>query len=519
MTSHLTEQRSPSSPSGPIHPNLVIAAMCAAVVLIIAAVAALSPVLSTIGAELRPTQTELQWVVDAFAVTLAALLLPMGALGDRFGRRRLMLIGFAIFVAAAAWGALTTDVQSLIASRALGGVGAALIFPGTLATLTATMAPEKRGLAIALWTASASLGGTIGMVIAGGLVEFFWFGSVFIFLAVAGTLVGILTWSVVPETADPRHAHVDPLGSLLSLVGVGALVIGIIEGPVKGWTDPITVSSLLIGLLSLAAFALWELRSPAPLLDVRLFRLGGFSMGTLLVFAQFLVVFGYFFVAAQYLGFVRDYSPFIIAAALLPVGILLPLMSMKAPSWSSRWGRGRVGAAGLLLMALATGAFALVGQDTPYWLFALALTVFGAGMGLSGPPGTEAIVEALPPAKQGVASAMNDVSRELGGAIGIALLGSALTMGYRASIDDNADSLTPELQEATRDSAAAALAVAEQSGSSAPTIVETVQAAIVNGFSTAMLAATAFLLLAAAVVAVCTPRSTRSQDHATVVTE
>jgi len=481
--------------------------MCASVVLIIAAVASLSPVLATIGGELQPTQTELQWVVDAFAVTLAALLLPMGALGDRFGRRRIMLAGFAIFVAAAAWGALANDLASLIASRALGGVGAALIFPGTLATLTATMPRERRGLAIGLWTASAALGGTIGMVIAGGLVEFFWFGSVFVFLAAAGVMTGVMTFAFVPETSDPGHAHVDPIGSLLSMIGVGALVVGVIEGPIRGWFDSLTVMGLSIGVVLLATFAWWELRVSAPLLDVRLFRSRSFSTGSLLVFSQFFVVFGYFFVAAQYLGFVREYSPFQIAAALLPVGVLLPVMSMRAPAWSARWGRGKVGALGLVFMALATGLFALMGQDTPYWMFALALVVFGAGMGLSGPPGTEAIVESLPAAKQGVASAMNDVSRELGGAVGIALIGSALTVGYRSSVDHQSAGLDPALVEATRNSAAGGLAKAEQAGSSAPAVLDVVQQALVDGFAAAMAVATALLLVAAVIVALRTPNA------------
>lgn len=228
-------------------------------------------------------------------------------------------------------------------------------------------------------------------------------------------------------------------------------------------------------------------------------------MGSLLVFAQFFVVFGFFFVAAQYLGFVREYSPFQIAAALLPVGLLLPIMSLKAPAWSGRWGRGRVGAMGLGFMALATGTFAFMEQSTPYWAFAAALTVFGAGMGLSGPPGTEAIVEALPPAKQGVASAMNDLSRELGGAMGIALIGSALTVGYRASVDERAADFDSGMVDAARDSAAVGLVAADQGSGLAGQVVGVIQQALVDGFSTAMVVATVLLVFAAIVVGLRTP--------------
>lgn len=480
--------------------------MCLSVVLIIAGVASLSVVISSLGRELGATQSDLQWIVDAFAISLAALLLPMGAFGDKFGRRRLMLIGFAVFIAGSLWASLAGSVGVLVAARVVGGVGAAMIFPGTLSTLTSAMPTARRGMAIGMWTASASLGGTIGMLVAGALVETFWFGSIFLAMAIAAAVVGLMTVMFVPETNDPDHANIDPPGALLSLVGIGGLVIAITEGPVKGWADPVTVGGFIAAAVGLVGFAWWELRTPTPLLDIRLFRLRGFSTGSASIFVQFLVVFGFFFVAAQYLGFVAGYSPFQIAAALLPVGVLLPYLSTKAPGWSIALGRGAVGASGLVLMAIGTGTFALVDISTPYWVFAAALVVFGSGMGLAAPPATEAIVEALPSAKQGVASAMNDVARELGGAIGIAIIGSALTAGYRASIDDAAALLRVETLDAVRNSAAAGFGVAEQSGPDAPLIVTIVRESLADGFSQAMTVATALLVLGAIYVGLRTPR-------------
>jgi EmrB/QacA subfamily drug resistance transporter len=493
--------------AAPPRTNWIIASMCLAVVLIIAGVASLSVVIPSLGRELGASQSDLQWIVDAFAISLAALLLPMGAFGDKFGRRRLMLIGFAVFILGSVWASLADSVGVLIAARVVGGVGAAMIFPGTLSTLTSAMPVSRRGTAIGMWTASASLGGTIGMLVAGALVENFWFGSIFLAMAIAAAVVALMTVVFVPETNDPEHANIDPPGALLSLIGVGGLVIAITEGPVKGWTDPITLAGFIAAALGLVGFALWELRTATPLLDVRLFRLRGFSTGSLSIFVQFLVVFGYFFVAAQYLGFVAGYSPFQIAAALLPVGVLLPYLSTKAPGWSATVGRGTVGASGLVLMAIGTAIFALVEPTTPYWVFAAALVVFGAGMGLAAPPATEAIVEALPDAKQGVASAMNDVSRELGGAIGIAVIGSALTAGYRAAIDDSAAALPVGTVDAVRDSAAAGFGVAEQSGPDAPAIAGIVGSALADGFSQAMVVATAFLVIGAIYVGLRTPRS------------
>jgi EmrB/QacA subfamily drug resistance transporter len=480
--------------------------MCLAVVLAIAGVAGLTVAIPSIGAEFDATQSELQWILDAFALTLAALLLPMGALGDRFGRRRMMLIGFVVFVGAALWAASAGSIEELIAARALGGAGAAMYFPGTLATLTATMPDERRGTAIGLWAASASLGGTIGALVAGGLVEVYWFGSVFLATAIAGAAVGTMTWRFVPETSDPAHANIDPPGAVLSLVGVGGLVFAITEGPVKGWTDALTLSGLAAAIIGLGGFVWWELRTTRPLLDVRLFRRRGFATGTISIFIQYIVVFGYFFVAAQHLAFVSGYGPFKIAAALLPVGILLPIMSAKAPSWAARHGRGPVGATGLALMAVGCFAFATTDTNTSYWWYAAVLIVFGAGVGLAAPPATEAIVEALPRAQQGIASATNDVARELGGAIGIALIGSTLTIGYRRSIDGSAD-IPAELAPVVRDSAPAGLAVADTSPDPL-TIIDTVRTSVTNGFSQSMLLAGALLTIGALYVALRTPRGT-----------
>jgi EmrB/QacA subfamily drug resistance transporter len=498
--------------AAPLRTNWIIASMCLAVVLIIAGVASLGVVIPSLGRDFEASQSDLQWIVDAFAVSLAALLLPMGALGDKFGRRRLMLIGFPVFIVGSLWASLAGSVGVLIAARVVGGVGAAMIFPGTLSTLTSALPASRRGTAIGLWAASASLGGTIGSLVAGALVENFWSGSIFLAMAIAGAVVALMTVVFVPETNDPDHANIDPPGALLSLVGVGGLVIAITEGPVKGWTDPITVAGFVAAAVGLIGFALWELRTPTPLLDVRLFRLRGFSTGSISIFVQFVVVFGFFFVAAQYLGFVAGYGPFQIAAALLPIGVILPYLSTKAPGWSTTLGRGTVGAAGLTLMAFGTAIFALIEPTTSYWVFATGLMIFGAGMGLASPPATEAIVEALPKAKQGVASATNDVARELGGAIGIAVIGSVLTAGYRASINDSAGALPAGTVDAVRDSAAAGFGVAEQAGPSAPVVVDIVRSALADGFSRAMVVATAFLLFGALYVRLRTPRVVSALD-------
>ena len=332
-------------------PALTILSMCLAVVVVIAGVAGLTVAIPTIGQELRATQSELQWIIDSYAIVLAALLLPAGALGDKFGRKRMMLVGWAVFVVATALTAATDDIGALIALRAISGAGAAMVFPGTLSTITNVIPSERRTQAIAAWTVSASLGGTIGSVGAGALIEAFWFGSIFLVTAVIGIVIAIMTAAFVPETSDPDDSNLDPIGSITSLIGIGMLTLGIIEGPIKGWSDPLVVAGLVVGAVGLVSFVLWELRTPRPLLDVRLFRLRGFSTGSLSIFLQFLAAFGFFFTASQFLAFVFDYSPLRIGLGLLPIGVTIPLGSVLAPKAIERFGRGVTGAGGLVALA------------------------------------------------------------------------------------------------------------------------------------------------------------------------
>lgn len=465
---------------------LIVGSMCLSVVVIIASGAGISVAIPFIGETLQASQSELQWIIDSFNVVLAALLLPAGALGDRFGRKRLMLGGFVVFIGALLWSATTTDTTTLIVMRGVAGAGAAMIFPGTLSTITSVIPNKSRGKAVAAWAASASLGGTLGSLGAGALIENFWFGSIFLAMAIVSVAAAAVVAFAVPETSDPAESNLDPLGSVLSIVGIGGLVLGIIEGPVKGWTDTLTVLGFGFGFVGLAGFIVWELRTEHPLLDLTLFKRRGFSTGSVSIFLQFFASFGFFFVATQYLAFVFDYSPFIVAAALLPIGLTIPLGSALAPGLSKRLGRGIVGASGLMCLAVGSFMFTLLTTGSNYWAFAAAVLVYGLGFGLAAPPATEAIVESLPAEEQGVASAINDVMRELGGAVGIAVIGSAFSAGYRNNIDDNATTIPPGLSEVIREAPGIGLGVARDARSDAPSILELIQDSVNNGFGLAM---------------------------------
>lgn len=490
--------------TSPMRSTLIVATMCLAVVVIIGGVASLNVAIPTIGQELQASQSDLAWIIDSYAIALAALLLPMGALGDRFGRKRLMLIGFVGLIGSLIWASSTTDISTLIASRFLGGAFSAMIFPGTLSTITNVIPAARRSQAVAAWTVSAAVGGTLGALGAGALIESFWFGSIFAGTAALCGVIAVMTLAFVPETSDPHDSNLDPVGSILSVIGIGALVFGIIEGPVKGWTSIETLGGLAAGVIFLVAFVRWELHTDRPVLDVRLFELRGFSTGSVSIFLQFFAAFGFFYVGAQFLAFVFDFSPLTIGLAFLPVGVGIPGGAAIATRLGHRLSRGVIGGVGLVVLAAGAAGFTFLSAGSDYWKFALALLVFGAGMGLAGPPATEAIVEALPAEKQGVASAINDVARELGGALGIALIGSMLTAGYQRSIDDSS-TLPPEIADVIREAPGVGLGVAAQAGTDAPGIIANVQTAVTDGFGLAMWVAAGAAIAGAVYVALRTP--------------
>ena len=320
---------------------------------------------------------------------------------------------------------LVSDPGQLIAVRMLMGLGAAAIMPTTLSVITTSFPEAERPRAIGVWVGIAGGGAVLGLFATGLLLEWFpwtsFFGLNVALAAVA--FLGVL--AVVPESSDPSH-RLDIVGGVLSLVTVAAIVFGIIEGPERGWSDPASWGALLVGAAALVGFVLWELHTPHPLLDPRVFRIRGFSAGSLTILIQFLAAFGFFFVTLQYLQYVTGRSPLEAAIALLPLPLILLPTARTAPRLAQRIGFRRTAPVGLAIMA---GGFLVLSQlrvDTPYWFFVVGLALFALGMGLAGTPSTTAITESLPLAKQGVASAVNDTARELGSAIGIAILGSIL---------------------------------------------------------------------------------------------
>jgi EmrB/QacA subfamily drug resistance transporter len=377
----------------PGHRTRVLVVLCVAVALVVSGVASVNVALPEIARDLGATQTDLQWIVDAYALVFAALLLPAGALGDRFGRKGVLLAGLGVLggaYLAAVWAA---SPGAVIAARAVAGLGAAAIMPVTLSIITTVFPSDERDRAVAVWAGVAGAGAILGLLLSGTLLEWASWGWIAVNTVWAAlALVAIAV--VVPTSKDPEDAPLDPVGALLSAIGLGAVVFAIIEAPQHGWLDPVTLATLLGGIALIAGFVAWELRQSRPMLDPRLFRERGFSTGALAIALQFFSLFGFIFVVLQYLQFVLGYSPLQAALAIVPMGLMLIITSRRiAPRLARRHGPGPVIAAGLVLMGGALAVLAALDVSSSYWLLAAGLVLFGTGGGLSAPPANTAIVK------------------------------------------------------------------------------------------------------------------------------
>jgi len=491
----------------------VLRVMCLALMMVVAAVASLNVALPGIARDTGASQTQLQWIVDAYAIVFASLLLPAGAIGDRLGRKPLLACGLALFGTVSLAALFVHSPTTLIALRAGLGVAAALIMPVTLSVITTVFPPQERGRAVGTWVGVAAGGGVIGLLTSGILLHFFSWSSIFALNVVLATLALAGTLLVVPATRESRPPRLDPIGTLVSVVSLAAVVFGTIEGPEHGWTSPLTLAALVGGLAGIGLFVVWELNRDEPMLDPRNFLRRGFGAGSLSISVQFFAAFGFLFLALPYLQLVLGYSPLRAAASLLPMAIVVIPLSRFAPQIAAHVGVRVTGPIGLGLMATGFIVFATqLGTGSSYWQFLAGLLPFGAGMALSGSPATTAIVASLPREKQGVASAINDVSRELGGALGIAVLGSVLNTAYRTGIQQHTSTLPAALAEKARGSLGAAQAIGHKLGSH--DLVAHANTAFVHGVSLALLAGAAALLGGAIFVAFRAPGRLESETNA-----
>lgn len=492
----------------------VLVAVCIALMAVIASVTGLNVAQPELAVEFDASQSTVLWFINLYTISLAALLLPLGALGDRIGRRPVLLAGLTVFGAANIAAGLSTSGEMMLASRFASGVGAAMIMPVTLAVITSTFPEAERAKGIGVWTGVAGGGGILGMFLSALLVDIATWRWLFI-LPVALVLAAVaLIVRSVPNSREHARHRFDTIGAATSVLAVLGLIFALHEGPVHGWTAHATVTGLTLGLLGTLAFVVWELRQPAPLLDVRLFGKRGLASGSVVLLAVFGVQAGIFVVLFPFLQAVLGWSALRATLALMPMALLMMLASGLAPKVASRCGARGTMATGIFLAGSGLALMAsLVSVDGGYPAVLPGMLAMGLGMGLSMTPATEAITGSLPRESQGVASALNDVTREFGTALGVALLGAVLSAGYTRAIEGELDGVPHHLAEAAREGVANAAAATDGAGLPAQALLRVAQESFVDGWQEAMWAGAAVMaVLFVYVLARGPKRSTASAD-------
>ena len=422
----------------------IVLALCLSAFLISVDVTIVNVALPTLVRSLGATTTELQWVVDAYSLVFAALVLAAGSLSDRQGRKGTLLVGLAVFASGSLAGALVDTTTELIAARAVMGLGAALMFPSTLSLLVNFFTERgERAKVIGLWGATTGVGIATGPIVGGWLLERFYWGSIFAFMAAAAAVIALLVARVVPPSRDPRTPPIDWRGFGLSSVAMAVLILGVIEAPDWGWGSPAAISTMAGGVVLLFLFILVEGRSEHPMLDVALFRNPRFSAASGSVAISFFALQGFIFLVTQYLQFIKAFSPLSTGVRLLPVATTVALASVVGTKLAVRIGNKVVVASGLLCFATGILWTATVSASTSYTTIALQMLFLGTGMGLTSAPATEAIMGAVPKAKAGVGSAVNDATRLFGGTLGVAVIGSVAASLYSSRLAATAPAHLP----------------------------------------------------------------------------
>jgi EmrB/QacA subfamily drug resistance transporter len=495
------------------HPVAALVFICLSVFVISVDATIVNVALPTLSRELDADTAQLQWIVDAYTLVMAGLMLSMGSLSDRFGRRGWLSAGLALFAITSAVAAQVNTADGLIWARAAMGVGAAVIFPTTLSLITNIFAdPVKRAKAIGLWAAMVGVGVAAGPISGGWLLEHFSWGSIFLVNVPIAAVAIIGGWLFVPTSRDPAAPRIDVPGLILSSIGITALVYTVIEAPSWGWGSAHTAAGFAVSVVVLAAFALWERRTPHPMLDVSVFANRRFSGGSLAVTAGFLTLFGFIFVITQYFQFIKGYSAFETGVRLLPVAISIAVASIVGPRIVERIGTTTVVAGGLLTFAAGLAWASTADASTPYLQIALQMVLLGGGLGLTTAPATEAIMGSLSADKAGVGSAVNDTTRELGGTLGVAIVGSVFASVYSGRLSSNrVVSALPEQVRATmeRSMAAAQQVVAQLPRPVIPDVRAAVDNAFLDGMQVGSLASAGIALGAAIVVAWMLPARAR----------
>ena len=443
---------------------LILVVLCFSLLVIVLDNSILNVALPTIQEDLNATSADLQWIVDSYTLVFAGLLLTAGSLGDRFGRRGALQIGLVIFGLGSLAAAMATSSGQLIATRAFMGIGGAFIMPATLSIITNLFPAGERGKAIGAWAGVAGLGGALGPLTGGFLVEHFYWGSVFLVnvpIVVVGLVAGFV---LIPTSKDLSNPRLDPFGAFLSIAGLTGVLYAIIEGPAKGWTSPEIVVPGTAGVVLLLVFAWWESYTDHPMLDVSFFKKPRFTAASASITLVFFAMFGSLFLLTQYFQFVLGYSPLETGVRMIPFAFTMMVVSPLSPKLVGRIGTKFTVALGLGFVTV--GLLSMIGlqADTPYANIFWRLMLMSLGMGLTMAPATESVMGSLPLFKAGVGSAVNDTTRQVGGALGVAIVGSVLSSTFGARLSDFfvGVPVPAEAAAAAENSIGAAFGVADQ---------------------------------------------------------
>jgi len=414
---------------------LILGVLCLSLFIIVMDNTILNVAIPSLITDLGASNSEIQWIIDSYVLVFAGLLLTTGSLSDRFGRKGALQIGIVMFGIGSMAAALSTSATQLIFTRAFMGIGGALIMPATLSILTNVFRdPRERGRAIAVWAGVSGLAVAVGPITGGVLLEHFSWSSVFWVNLPIGATALVLGAFVVPKSRDPKQSRLDPIGALLSIVGLATLLFGIIEGPEKGWSSNIVITAFAIAAVALIGFVRWEQHSSHPMLDMSVFRNPRFSSASSTITLTFFALFGSMFLMTQYWQLVHGYSPLEAGVRLVPHAAAMMIVAPLSARFVERLGTKRVVTAGLSLIAFGLLLMSTIQATTPYSIVITYFLIMSAGMGMTMAPATESVMGSLPRSKAGVGSAVNDTTRQVGGALGVAIIGTVVSSAYAGDI-------------------------------------------------------------------------------------
>jgi EmrB/QacA subfamily drug resistance transporter len=450
---------------------------------------------------LDASQGQLEWAINSYTLVFAGLLFTFGVLGDRIGRKRMMMIGLILFGLGSVWSAYSTGPGELIAARAAMGLGGAAVMPQTLSIISQVFEPRERAKAIGIWASAVGIGVAIGPVLGGVLLAHFWWGSVFLINVPVTVLGALAALFLVPESKNPEAGGIDYVGVLASVVGLVLLVYGIVQGgDGASWTSPEVLGTIIGGVVVLGLFAWWETRVAHPSLDVRLFRDRRLSASVVAVALLFFGFGGVYFFTSFYLQNVRGYSPLDAGLLTVPFAIGQFLTSPRSASLVSRFGAKAVGATGLLVNALAIAGYSLLGTSTPIAFLGVLFFVQGASIGVAMPAATTAVMDVLPRERAGAGSALTNTARQIAVALGTAVLGSILAQSYRGHLGPALAHLPGPAASAAGQSITATQAVAQRLGAAGQFLLAPANTSFVDAMRITTLVGAGVALLGALVV-------------------